>query len=213
MPTTKRQQSPLDNPSFRRWFGDSIVVDDNDEPLVVYHGGFDVIKSKTGTFKPSEFGMFGAGIYFTPDKSYAKPFASEVGGVVRPFFLKVENPLIIVRDPATKFADKKDPIVLSLAAIGVPIDQAQREVEQERKRTKQRKVSRVLQKHLEAMGFDGIVAPTWEWSRSTRKSKRLRMDKDVAEIVVFRSEQVKSANFNDGSYDPENADVRRNPSR
>jgi hypothetical protein len=30
--------SPLDNPSFRRWFGDSKVVDAHGEPMVVYHG-------------------------------------------------------------------------------------------------------------------------------------------------------------------------------
>ena len=30
--------SPLDNPAFRRWFGDSKVVDERGEPLVVYHG-------------------------------------------------------------------------------------------------------------------------------------------------------------------------------
>jgi hypothetical protein len=30
--------SPLDSPAFRRWFGNSVVVDANGEPLVVYHG-------------------------------------------------------------------------------------------------------------------------------------------------------------------------------
>ena len=29
---------PTDSPEFRRWFGDSKVVDENGEPLVVYHG-------------------------------------------------------------------------------------------------------------------------------------------------------------------------------
>lgn len=30
--------SPLDSPAFRRWFGDSKVVDARGEPMVVYHG-------------------------------------------------------------------------------------------------------------------------------------------------------------------------------
>ena len=45
--------SPLDNPAFLRWFGQSKVVDESGEPLVVYHGTpdqykFDVFKTVTG---------------------------------------------------------------------------------------------------------------------------------------------------------------------
>ena len=78
---TERQYAQVRTKSFKRWFGDwennpetsSKVVDENGEPLVVYHGG-----SSAKIFNTKE-GQFGAGIekgdigtYFTTSKSNAK---------------------------------------------------------------------------------------------------------------------------------------------
>lgn len=65
--------------AFRKWFGDSKVVDANGNPLVVYHGTrrpFDV-------FSPSNpRGAIGnqKGVYFTADKSVAEEYAQDVDG-------------------------------------------------------------------------------------------------------------------------------------
>ncbi|MCK5601037.1 hypothetical protein KAR91_04155, partial [Candidatus Pacearchaeota archaeon] len=46
----------IDSPAFKNWFGDSIVVDDNGDPLVIYHGSkiditeFTETKTKDGGF-------------------------------------------------------------------------------------------------------------------------------------------------------------------
>lgn len=37
-PANKINLPPVDTPAFKKWFGDSKVVDENGEPLVVYHG-------------------------------------------------------------------------------------------------------------------------------------------------------------------------------
>lgn len=94
------------NPEFKSWFGDwendpetaSKVLDENGEPLVVYHG------------TKKEFTIFGEGKnksilpeykdeylykektnYFHKSKKYAKTFGSKYGGYEKPFFLKIKN--------------------------------------------------------------------------------------------------------------------------
>jgi hypothetical protein len=68
-----------DTPEFKRWFGDSKVVDDDGSPLVVYHGTW-------LEFYEFEGGRMG-GMYFTPDAEYAKGY----GDQLMPVYLKVEN--------------------------------------------------------------------------------------------------------------------------
>jgi len=162
----RSQASPLDNPAFRRWFGDSVVVDENGEPLVVYHGGFDVIGSESGSFRLSEDGLLGPGIYFTPERSFAESFLwKQRGGSasVGSFFLRIERPLAV-------FSDEP------YAAIG-------------------ERIRRSYKRGL----IDGVLL----FNRSG----------PIEEILVFDPRQVKAALANDGSFDSENPDVRRNPSR
>lgn len=70
-------------PSFKAWFGDwekdpenaSKVVDDNGEPLVVYHGtriDFTIFDKE----KVSRNNKWGTGFYFTDDYEYAKSYAN-----------------------------------------------------------------------------------------------------------------------------------------
>ena len=70
---------PIDSPAFKRWFGDSKVVDENGKPLVVYHGT-DAIFS---VFKYGEFGFhFGT-----------KEQAQESGKHTMPVYLSLRNPI------------------------------------------------------------------------------------------------------------------------
>lgn len=50
-------QSATDSPAFREWFGDSKVVDENGDPLVVYHG------------TTADFSSFNGPAYFSTDPS------------------------------------------------------------------------------------------------------------------------------------------------
>jgi hypothetical protein len=79
--------SPLDNAAFRRWFGDSKVVDSRGEPLVVYHA------SRPGTPDFDVFSrarVFDLGMHFGNYDS-AKHF--DRLGKPRAFYLRITRPL------------------------------------------------------------------------------------------------------------------------
>ena len=75
-------------PEFKRWFGDSKVVDANGKPLVVYHG---TRAGEFTVFKPSTAIGWGTGIYFTDNRDQA---ANEYGfrGRVVEAFVSIKRP-------------------------------------------------------------------------------------------------------------------------
>lgn len=85
--------------SFKEWFGDwqsedktnvSKVVDENSEPLLVWHGtteNFDAFsKSWRGATDPGDWGL---GFYFSPKKSSSEMY----GNILMPVFLSIKNPV------------------------------------------------------------------------------------------------------------------------
>lgn len=99
IPASNRQ---TDTPEFKRWFGDSKVVDESGKPLVVYHGtrpGNDIRK-----FREKKHD----GIYFTPDPGYAEGFTNELFtdsgdiGAIYPVYLSIKNPHVVQADPESK---------------------------------------------------------------------------------------------------------------
>ena len=91
---TERQYAQVRTKAFKEWFGDwendpanaSKVVDENGEPLVVYHG------SKNKNFSIFDYNYLrkaDSGFFFSSDKEYAKQF-----GDIREFFLNIKNPNI-----------------------------------------------------------------------------------------------------------------------
>jgi GGDEF domain-containing protein len=87
---SRRRDDQTQTPEFRRWFGDSKVVDENGEPLVVYHG----TRKKFDAFRLSSDGNWGQGIYLTPDKELARGFGSNVVDA----YVSLQNP--VYRDAA-----------------------------------------------------------------------------------------------------------------
>jgi hypothetical protein len=86
-------------PQFITWFGNSKVVDENNEPLLVYHGTdadfSEFNKEKIGTGAGS---MLGKGFYFTPVASQATEWLRMVGKTathIMPNFLSIENPDVV----------------------------------------------------------------------------------------------------------------------
>ena len=98
---TEKQWVQVRTKAFKDWFGDwendpknaSKVVDENGEPLVVYHNSnadiniFD--KNKIGTNGSSEGGLFGEGFYFSTNKDYNNIFGNKEYAV----FLNIKNPI------------------------------------------------------------------------------------------------------------------------
>ena len=94
--------NPIDTNSqkFKTWFGDSIFVDKNNKPLVLYHG----TKADITKFRVSD-GAFGRGIYLTSDPEKASTYAKNSfgkswqpigpeGGNVLPLYVSMKNPKI-----------------------------------------------------------------------------------------------------------------------
>lgn len=86
-------------PSFKAWFGKSVVVDENGDPKVMYHGSW----QNFDTFKPSTINMektlmtlwSGPGFYFSDNKEVAKIYAGGDDGRIYEAFLKLEDPLVV----------------------------------------------------------------------------------------------------------------------
>jgi hypothetical protein len=101
--------------NFLRWFGDSKVVDEKGEPLVVYHG----TDEEFYAFDPSKQNVrnarMGMGFYFTANKDAA----AMSGDRVMPVYLSLQNPYVISLDGDPKFGSegyetreklKRDPV-------------------------------------------------------------------------------------------------------
>lgn len=101
---------PKHNESFWRWFGNSKVVDEDGNPLVVYHGtsvNFDAFdNSKTGS---NDRGLWGRGHYLSAVIRNANSYAlrNEEGARIIPAYVSIQNPFILRtgRDLVTRLPD------------------------------------------------------------------------------------------------------------
>ncbi len=97
-----KQNPQVNTPEFKKWFGDSKVVDEKNNPLVVYHGTGANYKGEGGNFTSFNKGSSGL-IYFTTDPNYAYNFAKQnTGGKnvnIMPTYLKVSNPIDLSKFP------------------------------------------------------------------------------------------------------------------
>lgn len=206
---------------FRRWFGDSKITDENGEPLVVYHGT-DKDFTEFIADKFNKVMQLGFGIHFSEDPEFVSQFyasdsktksvignevESEIlplkGGNVMPVFLSIKNPLYAdeVYAPGTpehklglklwpKAPFSKDGIYLQNA-----IDA-----------TSPQRASKLIQEN----GYDGVVytakvRAAQKWTGSGFSPILAGQSKSY---VAFSPEQIKSATGNQGTFDPENPDIR-----
>lgn len=178
-PAFSRSKDQTQTPEFKRWFGDSKVVDAEGKPLVVYHGtpegGFSEF-APTQKGKRTNHSADDVGYHFTSDPGYADAYSEgyklESIEVYRSMF---------GNEPAgTKMPPGAStyPVYLSLQnpmTVGPS-----------------RQINKALIEQAIAAGHDGIVADMG----------------GAREYVAFRPEQIKSAIGNQGTFDPANPDIR-----
>lgn len=198
-------ESVTDSPQFKKWFGNSKVVDENGLPLIVYHGG----RTKFTIFDPSktsvrtDLGRYGLAVsYFTPEKHIAARYGSELYAV----YLSIQNPLVI-NDGKTYYD------VISNLGI-VDKDEEKRFQDQLNLLDKIEKLSsskrheiykRIAYKmdlkiadRLKKSGYDGIYEPSanyWGGKRPT--------------WAVWNSRQIKMADNNEGHFDINDPDITK----
>jgi hypothetical protein len=75
-----------ETPEFKRWFGDSKIVDENGKPKVMFHG---TNAPDFTVFRPNP--ALGGAIFVSPSAEYANVFTGAKGSRVYPVFVKAEK--------------------------------------------------------------------------------------------------------------------------
>jgi len=170
-----------DTPEFRNWFGDSKAVDENGEPLVVYHG----TQHSFDSFDPEMQGdtVFSEdrGFFFTNDPAEASAYATLDWDRdaplpnVMPVYLSLKNPKLVELLPEASPYER--PALWYDAEGRDAVEQALAE------------------------GHDGLIV------RDLREDVNDYVrGNPLALYVAFRPEQIKSV-FNRGGWDPSNPDT------
>ena len=182
--------------NFLRWFGDSQVVDEKGEPLVVYHGTnaeFNVFRPRSRSINTTTFGDVETertGIFLSDNPEFSKQYGSRV----MPLFASIQNPAEISRDLVLDFAETIDPFgpdrelhLLAKNSRGWGLFEGE--------------LGRRFVAFLQERGHDGVTF-----------SEDLETDDGSVEgntFVAFRPEQIKSAIGNNGEYSLTNPDIRK----
>jgi hypothetical protein len=181
-----------DTVPFKRWFGNSKVVDAQGKPLVVYHGtadDFDVFELNAEG--ASGIGAKEDGFFFTPDVDLASGFsrlATKKGGTkfdtfgnsnVMPVYLSIKNPKVLQREDV--MSEKRDQWVHDPAKIRAQIAKARKE------------------------GYDGLLLKDYLEDFNVEGEYYIKRGD---QWVAFEPSQIKSATGNIGAYDVNNPDIR-----
>jgi hypothetical protein len=162
-------------------------------PMRLYHGTT-ASEGGKGTesirrFKPSKEGALGSGVYLTPDPKFAGSYAEQVGSSMLPVYAQLKNPLIL---RGSGVPDKyKDPMIEALELLGMDSAKAARMVE--RAYEGKGYIGKEVQTRAQAQGYDGLI----EYDR----------DGNLAEVVSYNPNAVKSAIGNKGTYNTNKPDL------
>ena len=171
-------------PEFKRWFGDSKVVDADGKPLMVYHGtkAFDEYGEAEGE-AISQFA--GVPNWFAEEPYTASGYAGAEGSMY-PAYLSIKKPLTITN---FNMNDDADAAYALARRLGVDVGSLYL--------AKDAKAYNVVSspQFVEAAqnaGYDGIKVKEGEYNT----------------YAAFEPTQIKSATGNIGTYDPNNPDIR-----
>lgn len=194
--------------AFRKWFGDSKVVDFDGKPMVMYHG---TSQSQNGeafdsfdTYA-SNYGLMGMGGYFTADPEVANSYTSKGKGTtptVYPVYLSIKNPI--------DMDAKADSAAWKRQFDGIEDYHEEGDTNEAWYRAAEDMITdqeapkwegaEIMQDGLRSMGFDGITH--MGGGRVQKDGVKHRV------YVAFDPEQIKSATGNNGQFDASNADIR-----
>ncbi len=117
--------------AFKKWFGDSKVVDEDGKPLVVYHGTNNDFDTFIIDYPSQAMGTF-KGAYFVDNLSEAKDYGDNIKAV----YVKIENPFI--GNPYEEYAKAK----------GLDYEKSFFDIKKEQ-----------VENWIKEMNFDGIIRP------------------------------------------------------
>lgn len=114
--------------NFKKWFGNSKMIDKNGQPKEFYHGvgragKFDTFNKDLIGVSSGNHGHFGIGFYFTDKERSAKSFSEFFGGTgeVISVYLKIENPFYVNEESLIKLGEKYDLNLPTKVDLGIDI--------------------------------------------------------------------------------------------
>jgi hypothetical protein len=194
------ESGQTDTPEFKKWFGDSKVVDEQGKPLVVYHGstkaGFTVFDESA---RETQKGRDIVGYYFTNSPAGAETYSgtrreAKLGELEHrgnySVFLSMKKPLEVDFSGNVEQGVQGDwsgTYKIDGETFNGGMDDAARSAKE--------------------MGYDGLIA------RNVMDEGRYGQGYGWGDTtyVVFEPTQIKSATGNRGTFDPENPDIRYRP--
>ena len=212
----------VNTPEFRRWFKDSKVVDEQGNPLVMYHGtavpGVTVFETY-GT----PYGLMGTGTYFTDSPGVASGYATgggkkagkrgyEPSPNVVPTHLSIQNPLDM--DAVANL----ESWVESAERMGE--EDIARELLELKPGVTNEKVLRAVEEALayaEVYGYEGaetvrILIENKGHDGVTHVGGGHALEGPAHRVyIAFEPTQIKSVTGNVGTFDPAQADIRFAP--
>ena len=184
IPISKLSIKAPDTKEFKRFFGDSKIVDKDGNPMVMYHG---TSATEIDAFKRSEDGKLGEGIYTSSVPEYAEKFMGMTTPNMMPLWVSIENPYVI-NAKTTKVKGEFQ---------SENINKGMRDAVTEMTKGKTRLMDlngdevRAL---FEKNGYDGIIARDAEGN--------------IIEANAFIPNQLKSAIGNTGEFNFNKPDIR-----
>jgi len=175
--------SVTETPNFKRWFGDSKVVDADGKPLVVYHGtkAFEEYGEKEGE-AISQFAGFPN--WFAEEPYTASGYAGAEGAMY-PVYLSIKKPLTITNFDMN---DDADAAYAMAKRFGVDIDSLY--LPQDAKAYNIVSSPQFVEA-VQKAGYDGIKVKEGDYNT----------------YAAFEPTQIKSAIGNTGEFNPETADI------
>jgi len=207
----QRRRNPrnpqVDTPAFKRWFGDSKVVNMWGQPLVVYHGS---LQGDIEVFAvPEHRGRLYPMFFFSDNDEVAAEYGEHVYSV----YLRIERPLVVDAKGADWTAIPRSAIKMRGWAAQDK-KAAQEFMEDNRgalspyfEALDEDTSTDVIGALAQALGFDGAIINNVIDSASGDTYVPTTV------YVVFDPTQIKSARENAGTFDPDDPSIYRNPRR
>ena len=201
----------INNPNFKSWFGDSKVVDENGNPLVVYHGTSGDFEAfdKEYQNEVTGFGDFGKGFYFSSIYDGSRYYTiGKDNSYILKVYLKVENPFVFDLI-SEKLNDNTKERLLALN-VDIPIKHIIQDLVNKNQPFAYRELGKTISDETLSQifidnGYDGVFVNR---SFITNDGTGDKLEKrNLYEIVVYEPTQIKSAIGNNGEYDPNNPSI------
>jgi chorismate mutase len=190
--------------AFKKWFSNSVVVDENGDPLVVYHGTN--AKNDFAEFrpKPKSGNQIAFGIHFTPNAKFASEYAKQNGGRIYPVYLSIQNPLDLTK--IYSINSKEYALAKKLvrgAKSTFYVSDGKFYMQGAVDATSGTRAARIIKES----GYDGIIYEA-ELRTPGRMPGTYVKGLSALTYVVFEPSQIKSATANVGTFDADNPDIR-----